>query len=57
MLECGELGTGAHLERSDGFIAANTDLLAIGAGEHCRDGTVFGMLQIGPCIVERLLGK
>lgn len=47
----------SHLERSDGFIAANTDLLAIGAGEHCRDGTVFGMLQIGPCIVERLLGK
>ena len=35
----------------------DTDLLAIGAGEHCRDGTVFGMLQIGPCIVERLLGK
>lgn len=57
MLGCGELRACAHLERSNGFIAANTDLLAVGTGEHCRDGTVFGMLQIGPCIVERLLGK
>lgn len=52
-----ETGAGAHLERGDGLVAAHTHLLAVRTGEHRGDGAVFGMLQIRPSVVERLLGE